>query len=110
MHGEGIYIYSAGNDNSYSGFYKNGKKHGQGIIKENGKVVYEGEFFEGNPHGKGFRYDKNGNKIYVEMENGKRINNHKEKDREKNKEKDNPSNVVPTSKSVTKIGLSKIIY
>jgi hypothetical protein len=100
MHGEGIYTYSSANDNTYLGFYKNGKKHGQGIIRENGKVLYEGEFFEGNPHGKGLRYDKNGNKIFVEMDKGKRVNNHKEKDN---------SDKIPSSTSMNKIGLSKII-
>lgn len=108
MHGEGIYTYSAGNENSYKGFYKNGKKHGQGIIKENGKVVYEGEFYEGNPHGKGFRFDKNGNKLFVEMDNGKRVNNHKDNDKNANLSKNNFSNAgVSSFRSVGKIGLSK---
>jgi hypothetical protein len=73
MHGEGVYTYSSGSKSTYIGNYKNGKKHGFGIIKENNNIIYEGEFFEGNPHGQGFRFDKNGNKIKIEMDKGKRI-------------------------------------
>ena len=90
MHGEGIYRYSSGIGNMYKGNYKNGKKHGFGTIMENDKVIYQGEFCEGNPHGCGVRYDKIGKKIEVEMENGKRINNK-----------------IKANKSAKKIGLSK---
>lgn len=99
MHGEGTYTYSSGKGNLYTGNYKNGKKHGYGIIKENGKIVYEGDFFEGNPHGKGFRYDKKGAKFEVNMEMGKVKKN------TENDEKMEGDSRSPFSK---KIGLSKI--
>lgn len=97
MHGEGIYTYSSGKENLYIGNYKNGKKHGYGKIKENGKIIYEGEFNEGVPHGKGIRFDKNGIKIDVEMDKGKRIN------KTKSEKKGDSKSVSPK-----KIGLSKI--
>jgi hypothetical protein len=95
MHGEGVYTYSSANNNTYMGNYKNGKKHGFGIIKENNHIIYQGEFFEGNPHGKGYRFDKNGNKIEVEMDKGNRL-----------RIKNNNTNI---SKSPKKIGLSNLI-
>ena len=49
---------------------------------------------EGTPHGKGFRYDKNGAKTEVDAEKG-RVNKHK----------DNNKGIV-ASKSTAKIGLS----
>ena len=95
MHGEGTYTYSSGNQNMFIGNYKNGKKHGHGIIKENGKEIYKGEFIEGTPHGKGFRYDKNGDKIEIEMDKGKVTKN-----------KENSSAGISKNKSAAKIGLS----
>lgn len=96
MHGEGTYTYSSGNGNSYKGNYKNGKKHGFGVIRENNKIVYEGEFFEGNPHGRGLRYDKNGSKVEVQMEKGRRISNSKR--------------LISPLKSPKKLGLSKFKF
>ena len=72
-----------------NGYYWNGKfideknnfselKNGEGIIKDyftNGKIFFEGKYFNGKWNGKGKQYDSNGNLIFEgEYKNDKKWN------------------------------------
>lgn len=48
----------------YEGFFKNGKKEGEGEEFKDGKIVYRGQFKDGKRHGMGEIFGKNGEKIY----------------------------------------------
>ena len=46
------------------GEYQNGERHGQGAIyRKNGVLTYEGSMEKGLPHGKGFVTDAYGDKV-----------------------------------------------
>ena len=51
--GKGKYIYPK---SEYEGYFKNGKKHGQGVLKFNNDYIYIGDYEEGFAHGKGTLY------------------------------------------------------
>lgn len=68
-HGYGIYRFS--NGLKYEGNYKSGKKCGQGTIFNcNNSIAYEGEFDDDIPHGVGYVYDENGEKMKRKWVNG----------------------------------------
>jgi hypothetical protein len=61
--GYGVYIDNV-NNVSYSGEWKNGRKHGQGRLIYSNSNVYQGEFREGNRHGIG-RLDYSSGNYYI---------------------------------------------
>lgn len=54
-------------DGHYEGDYKNGKRHGQGILIFSNGNRYEGRFLDGEIHGKGRMYKANGD-IYSTLD------------------------------------------
>ena len=65
-------IFSDGTE--YDGEWKDGKKHGQGILICYDGAMYEGEWKEGKPNGQGTETRSNGKKYEGEWKNGKRCN------------------------------------
>jgi hypothetical protein len=56
---EGVGVLYNGIGNKYSGEFKDGQRHGEGLYEtENGS--YKGSFFEGKQHGKGTQTLKDG--------------------------------------------------
>ena len=51
-HGKGTFV-SEANGIEYTGGWKNGLKHGKGVLKYKSGAMYEGEFLNGFKHGKG---------------------------------------------------------
>ena len=68
-HGKGVQVYS--NDNRYEGEWKEGAKHGSGIlINDIGR--YEGSFSQGLPNGEGIEVWSNGHRYEGEWRDNKR--------------------------------------
>ena len=72
--GKGVYYWPDGY--RYEGEWHDGERHGQGIMyHKNGKKMYEGEWQDGKYHGQGTLYSKLGFKLY----SGQWINGEKAK-------------------------------
>ena len=79
FHGFGTYIYSPYEDDNgemvvgkrYEGFYKDGLRHGKGVLILGDGDVYSGEFEKGLYHGQGSLRLKNGDSYVGEFARGK---------------------------------------
>lgn len=67
-HGSGTYV--SKNGSKYKGEYINDYRSGQGVLyNKDNTVAYEGEMWEGLPHGKG-KVTQNGKKVEVKLVEG----------------------------------------
>ncbi|KAL7466748.1 hypothetical protein ACHAXS_007031, partial [Conticribra weissflogii] len=51
--GDGYFIYKSSSGNEYRGYWKDGRRHGQGLAKYRDGEVYTGEWKRGRRHGRG---------------------------------------------------------
>lgn len=67
--GQGVYSFS--NGLKYEGEYRAGLKRGTGTIFNcNDSVAYTGDFYDDLPHGEGFVFDGEGNRLKRKWVNG----------------------------------------
>jgi hypothetical protein len=69
-HGEGAYVFL--NNLKYEGEYAAGAKHGRGKVGFADKevTIFEGEFRNGLPDGKGVKYEEDGSKAEALFKDG----------------------------------------